>query len=172
MTVNESYLERTFPQINKIRDPHIREGVIKTFCHAAEKGGWDTLDRIPFTLLIDTDVTLVDHINAVTDMSMRTAEVMQRFIEINMDHIIAGGLLHDVGKILEYEKNGGAVQKSRYGELLRHPVSGVIFAAEAGLPAEILHLIAAHSKEGDAVKRTHEAIIIHHCDFIHFENLK
>lgn len=172
MTVNDSYLEKIFPQVNQITDSHIREGVLKTLRKTAERGGWDTLDGIPFTLLADTDVTLVDHINAVTTMAMKVAEVMGKFVDINMDHIIAGGLLHDVGKLLEYEKKGGTIQKSTYGELLRHPVSGAIVAAEAGLPAEILHLIAAHSKEGDAVKRTHEAIIIHHCDFIHFENLK
>jgi putative nucleotidyltransferase with HDIG domain len=172
MTVNDSYLRETFPQITQIKDTRIQKGVIETFCQVAKKGGWDTLEGIPFTLLTDTDISLVDHINAVTDMAIQVATVMQRFVEINMDHLIAGGLLHDVGKLLEYEKREGTIQKCRYGELLRHPVSGVIIAAQAGLPPEVLHLIIAHSKEGDAIKRTHEAIILHHCDFIHFETVK
>lgn len=172
MTVNKTYIKETFPLINKITDSQIREGVINTFCAVAEKGGWDAFEGIPFTLLTETDVSLVDHINAVTTMAIKVAQVMQDFVPINMDHIIAGGLLHDVGKLLEYEKKGNLIQKCRYGELLRHPVSGVIVAAEAGLPPEILHLIIAHSKEGDAIKRTHEALILHHCDFIHFENIK
>ena len=33
-------------------------------------------------------------------------------------------------------------------------------------------MIAYHSKEGDLGKRTVEAIIIHHADFVNFEPLK
>ncbi len=170
--MDEPYLRKTFPQIDLIEDPSVREGVIKTFVKTAEAGGWDTLEGIPFTLLIDTDVTFQDHVNAVTDMAVRLAEVMQKFVTINMDYIIAGGLLHDVGKLLEYERKNGKVVKSRHGTLLRHPVSGTVIAGEQGLPPEILHIIAAHSKEGDVIKRIPEAIIIHHCDFVHFESLK
>ncbi len=170
--MDEAYLKKIFPQIDQIKDPIIREGVIKTFLKAAEAGAWDTLEGIPFTLLIDTDVAFADHTRAVTDMAARLAEIMQKFVTINMDYIIAGGLLHDVGKLLEYERKGREVVKSRHGELLRHPVSGAAIAAEQGLPPEVIHIIAAHSKEGNAVKRIPEAIIIHHCDFVHFESLK
>lgn len=170
--MDKAYVKKIFPQIDQIGDPFIREGVIKTFLKTAEAGGWDTFEGIPFTLLIDTDVTFADHTKAVTDMAAGLAEIMQKFVTISMDYIIAGGLLHDVGKLLEYERKGGKVVKSRHGELLRHPVSGAVTAAEQGLPPEVIHIIASHSKEGDFVKRIPEAIIIHHCDFVHFESLK
>lgn len=170
--MDELYLKKTFPQIDQIKDLSVREGVLKTFLKAAELGGWDTFEGIPFTLLIDTDITFAEHTKAVTNMAMNLAEVMQNFVPITMDYIIAGGLLHDVGKLLEYKRKAGKVVKSRHGELLRHPVSGAIIADEAGLPPEIIHIIVAHSKEGDVIKRMPEAIIIHHCDFVHFESLK
>ncbi len=170
--MDEQYLKKTFPQIDMIRDPMIKKGVIQTFLKTAETGGWDTFDGIPFTLLIDTDLDLAEHTRAVTDMAIKLGEIMQKFVAINMDYIVAGGLLHDVGKLLEYERKGGRVVKSRHGDLLRHPLSGAVVAAQESLPPEIVHIIVAHSKEGDTVKRIPEAIIIHHCDFVHFECLK
>jgi hypothetical protein len=52
---------------------------------------------------------------------------------------------------------------------MRHPESGAKLAEECDLPKEVVHIIAAHSHEGDSMNRTPEAIIIHHCDFIDFE---
>ena len=66
----------------------------------------------------------------------------------------------------------GKVVKSRFGALVRHPVSGVGLAMKHGLPDEIVHIIAAHSKDREAVKRIPEAILINHCDFIDFEIAK
>jgi putative nucleotidyltransferase with HDIG domain len=170
--MDEHYLKEVFPQIDLIHDPSMKRGVVTTFLKAAEHGGWKSFEGIPFTLLIKTDVTFADHTRAVTEMAIEVAKIIQNFVPITMDYIIAGGLLHDVGKLLEYKKEGGKVAKSRYGELLRHPVSGAVLAAEEGLPPEVIHIIVAHSKEGDAITRIPEAVIIHHCDFIHFESLK
>lgn len=170
--MNEQYLKTVFPQIDRIKDKKIRKGVINTFLKAAEQGNWDTFDNIPFTLLLDTDITFAEHVSAVTDMAIKVADTMKEFVPITMDYIIAGGLLHDVGKLLEYEKKQGTVLKSEYGTLLRHPISGAVIAAQEGLPPEVLHIIVVHSKEGEAVIRRPEAIIINHCDFIHFENVR
>jgi guanylate kinase len=53
---------------------------------------------------------------------------------VNYDRLLAGGLLHDVGKLLETEKDGqGGYRKSRGGQCLRHPISGTALAVEAGI---------------------------------------
>ena len=78
-------------------------------------------------------------------------------------------MVHDVGKLLEYKKLGKKYTKSGFGELVRHPVSGYALALDAGLPIEVAHIVATHSVEGDKVKRSNEAVIIHHCDFIDFD---
>ena len=59
--------------------------------------------------------------------------------------------------------------KSDYGRFLRHPFIGVGLGFKYKLPEEVLHIIAVHSKEGDGEKRSAEAIIFHHADFIDFE---
>ena len=90
-------------------------------------------------------------------------------LPVNMDVLISGAILADVGKLLEYEldKEGKAIQ-GKYGQYLRHPFSGVSLAEECGLPPEVCHIIAAHAHEGDLVKRTTEAYIVHHADFMTF----
>lgn len=76
----------------------------------------DDLEHIPFTLLVQTKTSLLEHTRRVTRMAMAVARERG---DLNMDYVIAGGLLHDVGKLLEYEKRGRHVVKSRSGELVR-----------------------------------------------------
>jgi hypothetical protein len=46
--------------------------------------------------------------------------------------------------------------------------SGVSLAESCGVPAEVCHIIAAHAGEGNMVKRSTEAFIVHHADFMTF----
>jgi putative nucleotidyltransferase with HDIG domain len=115
----------------------------------------------------------MEHKRCVVHIARRAAESMQGFLgrslPIDMDTVIAGAILADVGKLLEYEKVDGKVRQSTRGELLRHPFTGVALAMECGVPDAICHVIAAHAGEGNMVKRTTEAFIVHHADFMSFE---
>lgn len=167
------------PEFQLVADRDLREKTISIWEEALKEGGWDVEDlpEIPFTLLIEnTDVDLVMHTRAVTLCASEIAKVMLREyggkMKIDMDYLIAGSLLHDVGKLFEYSRIDGKFVKSEKGKLLRHPISGAAFAAKYDIPDEILHMIAAHSREGDGARRTIEAIIINHSDFVNFESLK
>ena len=94
---------------------------------------------------------------------------MGRALPIDLDTVIAGAILADVGKLLEYEIGpDGEARQSERGEALRHPFTGVALALECGVPDKVCHIIAAHAAEGDLVKRTTEAYIVHHADFVAF----
>jgi len=164
-------LEKLFPQLKEVIDPKLREGILKTWELARQHGGWkvDDLGQLPFTSLIKTGISLLEHTQRVTRMAMAAARERG---DLNLDYVIAGGLLHDVGKLLEYERQGQEVVKSRFGKLIRHPVSGYALTVEAGIPPEVGHIVISHSEEGESVSRTAEAILIHHCDFIDFEIAK
>ncbi len=170
----KDYLTSRFPDINEIKNSDIREKVIRTFSEAMKRGGWDTMDGIPFTLLIpDLKVDLAQHIQGVTRIAIQIAqELMQYDISLNMDYLLSGALLHDVGKLVEYTKEGDKIGVSKTGKLLRHPTIGTSLALEAGLPAEIAHIIYCHSWEGDKLSRSPEAHIVHQADFAFFEPLR
>jgi len=172
-------LEALLPEIQLIGDADLRERTTRVWVEAMKRGGWEIRDlpEMPFTLLIQkTDVSLIQHTRAVTRTALKIAEVLikeyGKRVAINRDHLLAGAILHDVGKLFEYRREAGKFVKSREGELLRHPISGAAFASERGLPPEVLHIIAAHSKEGDGARRTIEAVIVNHADFVNFDVLK
>jgi len=158
--------EETFPLIKEIKDGGLREKVIKCWKVAMERGGWKTLDNIPFTLLLPDAGSFVEHVNRVAEMAYAVGKARK---DVNMDLLLAGAILHDVGKLLEYERVGNEVKKSRMGKIIRHPVSGAALASELGLGEDLVSIIASHSKEGEFVERLPEAVIVHHCDFIDFD---
>ena len=135
----------------------------------------DDLNVIPFTLLCGPDlkVTFMDHKRSVVHIAKDAGEKINSMyhgeLTANMDVLISGAILCDVGKLLEYVKdeNGKAIQGT-YGKYLRHPFSGVSIAEECNVPADVCHIIATHAGEGNMVKRTTEAYIVHHADFMTF----
>ncbi|UCH72053.1 MAG: HDIG domain-containing protein [Thermoplasmatales archaeon] len=167
--VEKRDIETCFSEILEwIKDEDLRDKVIEVWKEAADRGRWKTLDEIPFTLLFENSGLLTNHTKRITTLAKSILGVREE--ELNGDHLIAGALLHDVGKLMEYElKEDGTVVKSEFGKMKRHPVSGSELAKELGLPDEVVHIIYAHSKEGDELDRSPESIIIHHCDFIDFE---
>lgn len=166
-----------WPEIEWINDAGLREKTILVWARALEKSvlGAEDLKRIPFTLLCGPDlkVSFMDHKRAVVHIARDSGNKMNEFfgdeLPVDMDVLISGAILADVGKLLEYvlDENGKAVQGS-YGKLLRHPFSGVSLAESCGIPPEVSHIIAAHAGEGNMIKRSTEAYIVHHADFMTF----
>ena len=170
-------IKKLWPELEWIKDESLREKTARTWEIALERSVLkaEDLERIPFTLLCGPDlkVSFMDHKRCVVHIAKESGEKINSFfgdeLPVNMDILISGAILADVGKLLEYEldEKGNAVQGT-YGQYLRHPFSGVSLAEECNIPPEVCHIIAAHAHEGDLVKRTTEAYIVHHADFMTF----
>jgi len=158
---------KLWPELMWIKDEDLREKIAKTWQLALQKSVLtaDDLQKIPFTLLAGPDlkVSFMAHKRCVVHVAKEAGEKMNEFFKdelpVNMDVLIAGAILADVGKLLEYEIKDGKSVQGMYGKYLRHPFSGVSLAEQCGVPAEVCHIIAAHAGEGDMVKRTVEAYI-------------
>jgi putative nucleotidyltransferase with HDIG domain len=169
------------PWIGRIGGEDLREKVVSTFELALERSGYRTKAaflKMPFTLLADCrGITFLEHTLAVTAGAVglyqgQAAHYGRMPYAVDMDRLVAGSLLHDVGKILEIEPDRkGGYRKSRSGMCLRHPLSGMALAAETGLPQEILNCIGCHAKEGEGAPKTVETILIHQADFATFDPL-
>ena len=169
------------PWLGRIRDQDLRERVLRTWETAIKRSAFKNLSQLkkmPFTLLTDCKgINFIEHTLAVTAGAVGLAQAQSAHyskvpIPVDMDRLIAGALLHDVGKILEIESYGkGGYRKSRSGMCLRHPLSGMALAAEAGLPEEVLNCIGCHAKEGEGSPKTLETILIHQADFATFDPL-
>lgn len=172
-------VQRLWPELEWIRGPGLREAVTETWTRALERSPLEPedLEHIPFTLLVpDCPATFMEHKRCVVHIARRSAEAMQEHLgsslAIDLDIVIAGAILADVGKVLEYEKVGEEVRQSSRGKALRHPFTGVAVALECGVPDEVCHIIATHAAEGDLVRRSTEATIVHHADFMSYEPFK
>ena len=169
------------PQLGAIEDEMVREKVVIAWVLGCDRGGWEEVEelwKMPFSLLTETHgISFIEHTIAVTEGAMGLAIAQQETYrempyEIDMDRLVAGGLLHDVGKLLEIEPDGsGGYRKSRSGRCARHPISGAILAAEVGLPEEYVNTRGCHAKEGDGRPQVIETVLIHQADFATFNPL-
>lgn len=116
---------------------------------------------------------LLEHTLSVAKLLDMT---VQHYPDVNHDLLLTGGLLHDIGKIYEFDYDR-LVQYSDEGRLVGHIVIGVEMinakiAAIEGFPKtlamELRHLILSHHGmlEFGSPKRpkTLEALIVHHID--------
>ncbi|MEC9374561.1 MAG: HD domain-containing protein [Planctomycetota bacterium] len=183
MAFTTDQIAELLPEIAEIRDAGLRDKVAAVWSEALTTGaggkGWtfDELRSIPFTLLAgDIDLRYIEHLRSCARQCLAIADVLNGIfgdrIPINRDHLLAGSLLADVGKPLEFDKVNGKLVKGSYGEMLRHPFSGVAMCYKHGIPPEVMHIVATHSHEGDKVERSIESIIFHHADFIDFDIAK
>ena len=166
---------RLWPELEWIADASLREATARTWERALAESPLtaEDLETIPFTLLVpNCQVSFMAHKRCVVHIARRAAESMQEFmgaaLPVDIDTVIAGAILADVGKLLEYEKVDGKSRQSQRGRYLRHPFTGVALALACGVPDPVCHIIAAHADEGNLVKRTPEAFIVHHADFMSF----
>lgn len=168
--------------LERITNATLRDQVVQTWVLGCQRGGWNSVDELrnmPFTLLTKTHgVSFVEHTLAVAEGSYGLAKAQEAAYKklpykIDYDRLLAGGLLHDVGKLLECEQDGaGGYRKSRSGACLRHPISGTTLAVEAGIRDEVvLNTIACHAKEGEGAPKCLETVLIHQADFATFDPL-
>lgn len=181
MITTEQIQSRFGELLKMISNDTLREQVVTVWVEGCRQGGWESMDdleRMPFTLLTETHgVNFLEHTEAVTWGALNLAEAQQKSYKnmpyrVDRDVLIAGGLLHDVGKLTEIEADGsGGYRKSYAGKVARHPISGTVMAAMAGIDGPVLNTIACHAKEGDGRPQCLETVLIHQADFATFNPL-
>ncbi len=168
---------RLWPELEWIGNPGLREAVARCWVRAFELSPLEPadLERIPFTLKVPgCPLSFIAHkrlvVQIARDAGLRIGALAGEALPVDMDVLVAGAILADVGKLLEYEDDGaGGTRQSARGKYLRHPFTGVALAMECGVPDAVCHIIAAHAGEGDLVARSTEAWIVHHADFMTYE---
>ena len=163
------------PEVNLIEDEGLRNKVIAVWQDALETAGWSMADlqEMPFTLLVeDVEVTFPEHVSVVCRLCIAMLDVLKDAYGdrygLEKDTLIAGALLADVGKLLEFTKNDGKYEWAPMYKYLRHPFTGVGLCYKHGVPEAVMHVVATHSWEGDKFARRPESIIFHHADFTDF----
>ena len=158
-----------FPAIERFQDEALREGVLRTWEIAMADNEVDDLAAVPWfppaqAKLDLPDETLVDHVREVVDGSIALAETLVSArgdrLELSMDVLLAGALVHDVSKL--YEHHGH--EETPTGHFLGHPHAGVHPTMAAGLPAEVVQITLSHTDRTTVEPATLEAEIVKRAD--------
>lgn len=170
------------PELSQISNPNLRAKAIEGWALALAKSSFKSIKEIPPAGNPDVNQAKrgdqTNHLRGVTRLAIGIAKEMQAAypeLEIDMDTIIAGGLLHDVGKAWEFDpenrKRWRAEQK-RFGKpSIRHPGYGAHICLAVGLPEEVAHIAMAHSGEGELLVRSLECMIVHQADYTFWNTL-
>jgi len=168
-------IKKELPELKLIKDVELRNKVVEAWSRSLNDYGFTSISELQGSggigLLVLKKGTQVDHLRSVARISYAFAKEFQSIypgIQINLDTLLAGALLHDVGKPLNYNKeNRDRWKKFPYLEgnpPARHSVHGYHICLSVGLPMEIAHIVGAHSKEGEFIQRSVEGTIVHYAD--------
>ena len=170
------------PELNEIQNEALREMAVEAWSLAISKSSFTSIRDIPPAGNPDTNEAKrgdqTDHLRGVTRLARGIAQEMQSAypeLAIDMDVVIAGGLLHDVGKAWEFDPVNRArwrEEQHRFGKpSIRHPAYGAYICLTVGLPEGIAHIAMAHSGEGELLVRSLECMIVHQADYTFWNTL-
>lgn len=157
--------------IEQLRDDHLRQLLFRIFS--------DPLVADPFksapaakTMHHAFQSGLMEHTVSAT----RAARILAEHYQVNADLVVAGMLLHDLGKIWELEA-ANSIEYTDDGRLIGHISMEVLFVEKkigelAEFPAEtrrqLLHILLAHHGEyaygSPRRPKTPEAMLVHMID--------
>ncbi|MFH1294502.1 MAG: HD domain-containing protein [Candidatus Aenigmatarchaeota archaeon] len=106
----------------------------------------------------------IDHTYAVTTMATKIADTLREVYkkEIDYDALIAGALVHDIGKLWTMHK---PKEWESTGLTLDHTMLGTSELYARNFPEKVLHIVASHfGPAGPTPPQTIEAIIFHFVD--------
>ena len=175
-------IKEELPEIGQIKDEDLRKRCVEAWAYAITHSSFTSIKQIPPSGNPDVNEAKrgdqTDHLRGVTRMAVAIAQEMQSIypeLEIDLDVILAGGLLHDVGKAWEFDpdrrKRWSNKQKRTGRPSIRHPAMGAHICLTVGLPEEIAHIAMAHSGEGELLVRSLECMIIHQADYTFWNTL-
>lgn len=171
-------LTKQLPLINRINDGRLRDLVIKVWVMLWRESPYHDISEVPnYTteLIGKDDETLVRHTNAVVKMSEAIARQFQQVYgsNLNYDILLAGSLVHDIDKLVLYERQGDSVQLSELGRRESHGEYGAIVAEQVGFPQAIVNIIASHSPTlRKTLPATIEAVFVACCDEANFQSYR
>ncbi len=118
---------------------------------------------------------LLEHSINVTKLALKISENYE-YYNANKDILIAGSLLHDIGKIKEYKITKAGIDKTEIGEMIGHMNLGISILEpffenfSEDLKNHIYHIILSHHGEleygSPILPKTMESMIIHFADNI------
>lgn len=158
-------MRKFFPLLDTFKDSELATKVASIWYDLWKDSKWERIEDAIFNPLCP-EVSLITHIRSVTHGAFEFAKIRNEVYgdELNFDILLAGALLHDVSKLLEYEPGENGAVKSKRGKLFQHGFLGAHKALTEGLPDEVVHILICHTADSRVIPQTPEALIIYCVD--------
>ena len=166
--------ERLHLLVDSVEEPHLRALLERALDGGAEPGATFAVAPAAVRNHHAYRHGLLEHSLIVAETA---ADVATRFDSVDRDLVVAGALLHDIGKTQAYTSGGMAPQMTDVGRLhgeivVGHDMVRDLISEVPGFPAELAlrlrHIIVSHhgmrEKGSPVVPQTREAVIVHYCD--------
>jgi 3'-5' exoribonuclease len=166
--------ERLHALLDSVTEPHLRALLERAFDGSQEPGATFCVAPAAVRNHHAYRHGLLEHSLIVAETA---AGVAARFDTVDRDLVVAGALLHDIGKTQAYTSDGMAPLMSDVGKLhgeivIGHDMVRELMAQVPEFPGELSarlrHIIVAHhgarEKGSPVVPQTREAVIVHYCD--------
>jgi 3'-5' exoribonuclease len=166
--------ERLHALVDSVEEPHVRALLERAFDGTREPGATFAVAPAAVRNHHAYRHGLLEHSLVVAEAA---AGVASRFDHVDRDLVVAGGLLHDIGKTLAYTSGGLAPQMTDAGRLhgeivMGHDMVRDLIDEDPDFPPEsalrLRHIIVSHhgmrEKGSPVVPQIREAIIVHYCD--------
>ncbi len=193
-TVSKEDVRRALlPELNLIKGNELKDKVVDAWRLACSLGGYKRVEDVPTESFEELPtVSNLDHQKGTARIaSFMVKGLAELGVKLNHDEVVAAAICHDVGKPIEWRDNQRGFYSNAmgagtfYGEnpnmpkiedgasyqIARHPVWGVYVAMQVGMPDHIIHMIAAHSLEGNLYIRTPGALVVKEADEIWWEQV-
>lgn len=158
--LSAQHLAELVPEIARISDAELRAAVTTIWQQLWEQSEYTELEQVPVSLKVP--YPQLRHTQAVARMALAVADVAESVhgATIDRDVLLAGALLMDISKVVEYRPGADGNERTPLGDLLPHGTATARLALEAGLPLEVVHIVLAHSPNGGKAPATTEAHIL------------
>ena len=166
----QELFDKCLELIEKISNPELRAAVKGTFL-----GNSSALLIAPAAKKVHHAFRggLLMHSHRVTTLALNAAKELDSYV--NTDLIIAGGLLHDIGKLQSYTWVGAEIQSTDTEQLVGHIAVGAMYVADwfmepksTKLINQLTHIILSHHGTYEfgspVLPCTIEAQLIHQAD--------
>lgn len=153
-----------FPSIAELPEP-LGSQVTAAWASAWRSSGHARLADAPYSLHVP-DYSLVSHTNEVADLGMQLSGFARdRWgADVDQAQLRAALLLHDIDKALLYVRDADGVSLHPHRSRLPHGVLGAMLAHDAGLPEEVVVLVATHATTSPQHDASAAGWILHYAD--------
>jgi putative nucleotidyltransferase with HDIG domain len=167
-------IRKDLPEIADITDKALADKVVDCWALALSQTRYRMISEVPPwgnpKVFVIKRGSQAQHLRGVAHLAVAIAdEFISSYSEVSIkrDIVLAGALLHDVGKPYEFDnQERWGADPSIYGfPAIRHPAYGAHLCYTIGLPEEISHIAMNHSPvEGDHIARSLECTIVRYAD--------